>query len=111
MADDLVALAQAWRDPDAYEGETHAGPVTLSGRETGLVALNEVTVHAWDLARATGQAYDADPGAVEAATGFVRSVDAPAGGGLFGPPIEASADAGDLDRLLGLTGRERSWSA
>ncbi|MEO7236524.1 MAG: TIGR03086 family metal-binding protein [Lapillicoccus sp.] len=107
VAADLAALAAAWRDPDAYEGETHAGPVTLSGRETALVALNEVTVHAWDLAQATGQAYVADPGAVAAATAFVRSFDAPADDGtLFGPPVETPDDAAPLDRLLGLTGRD-----
>ena len=73
-----------------------------------MVALNEVTVHAWDLARSTGQSYDADPSAVAGATAFVRSFDAPANadGGLFGPPVDVPDDAGDLDRLLGLTGRD-----
>jgi uncharacterized protein (TIGR03086 family) len=109
---DLSELADAWWQADAYAGETHAGPVTLPGREAGLVALNEVTVHAWDLAQATGQNYDHDPAAVRAATAFVRAFDAPANtdGGLFGPPQEVPRDATDLDRLVGLTGRDRSWT-
>ena len=74
IQDDLAALAGAWTDPEAYEGETHAGPVTLPGRETARVALNEVTVHGWDLARATGQDYPADPGAVAECSGFVGRV-------------------------------------
>ena len=108
VSEDLAALAHAWRDPAAYEGDTHAGPVTLPGRDAGMVALNEVTVHAWDLARATGQPYEADPSAVAGATAFVNSFDAPANadGGLFGPPVEVPDDAGDLERLLGLTGRD-----
>lgn len=112
VGDDLVALAEAWRRPEAYDGETHAGPVTLPGRDAGLVALNEVTVHAWDLARSTGQRYDADPAAVAGATAFVRAFDAPANddGGLFGPPLDVPEDASDVDRLLGLTGRDRDWT-
>ena len=112
VGDDLAALAQAWRQPEAYTGETHAGPVTLPGHTAGMVALNEVTVHAWDLARATGQRYDADPAAVAGATEFVRTFDAPADddGGLFGPPLDVSGDASDLDRLVGLTGRDHHWT-
>lgn len=43
----LVAMAEAWRDPKAWEGETAAGGVQLSGEIAGLVALNEVMVHGW----------------------------------------------------------------
>jgi uncharacterized protein (TIGR03086 family) len=113
IQDDLAGLADAWTDPAAYEGETHAGPVTLSGRETARVALNEVTVHGWDLARGTGQDYPADPGAVAACSRFVEAFDAPANddGGLFGPPVRTPADAAPIDRLVGLTGRDPGWTA
>ncbi len=112
IQDDLAALAGAWTDPEAYQGDTHAGPVTLSGAETARVALNEVTVHGWDLARATGQPYPADPGAVAECARFVAAFDAPANndGGLFGPPVPTSDDATDVDRLVGLTGRDPGWS-
>ena len=113
VATDLTVLAEAWRRPEAYDGETHAGPVTLPGQVAAMVALNEVTVHSWDLARATGQRYDADPAAVAGATEFVRTFDAPANddGGLFGPPLAVPDDASDLDRLVGLAGRDRGWTA
>jgi uncharacterized protein (TIGR03086 family) len=112
IQDDLAALAEAWTIPAAYEGETHAGPVTLSGAETARVALNEVTVHGWDLAHATGHPYPADPDAVEECTRFVAAFDAPANddGGLFGPPIETAGDAPAIDRLVGMTGRDPAWS-
>ena len=112
IQDDLAALAGAWTDPEAYQGDTHAGPVTLSGAETARVALNEVTVHGWDLARATGQDYPADPGAVGECTRFVAAFDAPANddGGLFGPPVATADDATDVDRLVGMTGRDPGWS-
>ena len=80
----------------------------MPGRETARVALNEVTVHGWDLARATGQDYAADPGAVAECAGFVAEFDAPANddGGLFGPPVTTPADATAIDRLVGLVGRD-----
>ncbi len=112
IQEDLVGLAAAWEDGSAYEGETHAGPVTLPGRETARVALNEVTVHGWDLARATGQDYPADPGAVAECSGFVAEFDAPANndGGLFGPPVTTPADATAIDRLVGMVGRDPGWT-
>jgi uncharacterized protein (TIGR03086 family) len=112
IQDDLATLAEAWNDSGAYEGETHAGPVTLSGAETARVALNEVTVHGWDLAHATGRPYPADPGAVELCTEFVAAFDAPANddGGLFGPPVATADDARPIDRLVGMTGRDPDWA-
>ena len=112
IQEDLAGLAAAWEDDSAYEGETHAGPVTMPGRETARVALNEVTVHAWDLARATGQDYAADPGAVAECASFVESFDAPANdaGGLFGPPVATRDDSPPIDRLVGLAGRDPGWT-
>ena len=46
---------------------TKAGGVDLPGEVGGLVALDEVLIHGWDLARATEQAYrptDAEADAV-----------------------------------------------
>ncbi len=68
-----------------YTGLTMAGPVEMPGDEAALVALNEVTVHAWDLAVATGQPYDPDPAAVESCQSFVAAFDAPTDGSLFAP--------------------------
>lgn len=112
---DLGVLADAWAQPAAYDGMTMAGPVEMPGDAAGLVALDEVTVHAWDLAAATGQPYDADPGVIDAVTGFVASFEPPDGGaaddgGLFGPRVDVASDAHPVHRLLGLTGRDPAWS-
>jgi uncharacterized protein (TIGR03086 family) len=106
----LAALAEAWRDPAAYTGLTMAGPVEMPGDEAALVALDEVTVHAWDLAVATGQPYDPDPAAVEACQNFVAAFDAPTDGSLFAPPVDVPDSAPPLHRLLGATGRDPSWT-
>lgn len=110
IAAQLGELAVAWRDTAAYDGLTMAGPVEMPGPVAALVALDEVTVHAWDLAVATGQPYDADPAAVEACAGFVAQFDAPTDGTLYGPPVAVPWDAPPLDRLLGATGRDPRWS-
>ncbi len=53
----LATLADAWRDPAAWEGMTSAGGVALPGQVAGLVALDELVVHGWDIAVAIGQPY------------------------------------------------------
>ncbi len=108
----LESLANAWRRPDACTGMTRVGGVDLPREVAGLVALDEIVVHGWDLARGTGQPYDAPVAAVEAALGFVTpTVSAAPDGtpGLFGPPVAVSPDAPLLDQLLGLTGRNPRW--
>jgi uncharacterized protein (TIGR03086 family) len=59
----LAELADVWRDPAAWTGMTRAGGVDLPGEIAGLVATDELVIHGWDLARATGQAYTPDPAA------------------------------------------------
>ncbi len=55
----LEEVAAAWRSPAARTGMTRAGGVELPGEVAGAVALNELVVHGWDLARSTGQPYAA----------------------------------------------------
>jgi uncharacterized protein (TIGR03086 family) len=115
VAGRLDDLGEAWQDPGAYDGVTMAGPVELPADQAALVALNEVTVHAWDLARATGQPYPADPAAVAACRAFVEAFEPPPGGaaddgGLFGPPVAVPDDAPALDQLIGATGRDPAWT-
>ena len=111
---DLAALAEAWRDPDAWTGMTKAGGVELPGEIAGLVALDELVIHGWDVARAAGQGYDVDPASLEAVNAFVAQFSEPgmeeARAGLFGPVVEVPEDAPLLDRVIGLTGRDPAWS-
>lgn len=109
----LDELGEAWTDPAARDGMTQAGPVELPGEVAALVALDEVTVHAWDLAVATGQDHDPDPAAVAASRAFAESFEAPPeadGPGLFGPPVAVPTDAPALHHLLGATGRDPGWT-
>lgn len=111
ITDDLAELAVAWREPAAYEGTTTAGPLEMPAPVVALVALDEIVVHGWDIARATGQPYGTDPAAVAAAAAWVAGFTVPdgVGDGPFGPAVAVADGAPELDRLIGLTGRDPGW--
>jgi uncharacterized protein (TIGR03086 family) len=106
---DAEALIDAWRDPAAWAGTTGAGGVDLPGEVAGVVALDELVLHGWDLAKAIGRpaGYDG-PGlaAVLAAVGHFRCLGVD---GLFGPEVAVPARAPVFDRILGLSGRDPAW--
>jgi uncharacterized protein (TIGR03086 family) len=80
----------------------------------GVTLADELVVHGWDLAQATGQPYRPDPAAVGAARTFLglfASPDAPAGDDVaFGPSRPVPDNASALDQVLSLAGRDLSWS-
>ena len=113
MTRDLAALGEAWQSADAWTGMTQAGGVDLPGPVAGRVALDELVVHAWDLARSTGQAYECDEATLREVESTVRQFRNGNDGaipGLFGPVVAVPSDAPALDQLLGLTGRDPAWS-
>jgi uncharacterized protein (TIGR03086 family) len=79
--------------------------------DMAVVALDELVVHGWDLAVATGQSYAPDDASVRASLQFAESVpDVPeARLGLYGPRVPVPGDAPLLHRLLGATGRDPTW--
>lgn len=106
----LPALVASWRQPDAWEGMTRAGGVDLPGEVGGLVALDEIVLHGWDLARATSQSYDCDDTTAHACMAFVGAFDEGGTPGLFGPSVEVGADASPFDQVLARSGRDPQWS-
>jgi uncharacterized protein (TIGR03086 family) len=112
ISERLAQLASAWQDEAAWSGMTRAGGVDLPGEVAGRVAINEVVVHGWDIAAATGHDYACEAGLIQAALEFVQPTVAqsPDGSpGLFGPAVSVADSAPLLDRLIGLTGRDPGW--
>jgi uncharacterized protein (TIGR03086 family) len=106
----LDALATAWSKAESREGSTSAGGIPMPADQAAIVALDELVLHGWDLARATGQPYQVEPASLAACMGFVEAWSRPEGvPGLFGPPVPVPDDAPALDRLLGLSGRDPGW--
>ena len=112
-AQHLAELAEAWQPDDAWDGMTQAGGVDLPGAAAGRVALDELVVHGWDIARSTGQPFEADEGhlrEIEATVIQLRDGNDGEIPGLFGPAIAFPANASTLERVLALTGRDPSWT-
>lgn len=105
----LAGLAGAWRDPGAWEGTSTVAGITMPAEALGAAALDEVVLHGWDLARATGQEFRCDPASAQAVLAFTEQALRPDGTGLFGPVVEVPADAPVLDRALGFAGRDPAW--
>ena len=100
------ANVASWRTPDALEGErafpfgTFPAPVAL------MINVGEVAVHAWDLAKATGQPADIDPEVAALLLDFYSGMPLEQfrAHGAFGPEVPVDANAPVADRMLGLLG-------
>ena len=98
------------------ESDTPMGRMTLEQHIDGVVS-EDLVLHRWDLARATGQDDTFDP--VELARLWPAVQQIPPemripghfGPGIvvFGPEVEVAEDAPVQDRLLGLLGRDPNW--
>jgi uncharacterized protein (TIGR03086 family) len=108
IPDHLARLAAAWQAESAWTGMTRAGGVDMPGDVAGSVATNELLVHGWDLAAATGHEYLAEPALIAAAREFVEpavSQNPDGVPGLFGPPVEVPSHSPPMDQLVAMTGR------
>ena len=111
-----AALAAARADVDAVWGDEAVLDRVLTlpwgrmpGRHAGFGYVQEYTVHAWDLAAATGRTGDLDPGLAEAIEDTARRVVPAEGRGEhvpFGPVVAVGPDAGPYERLVGWLGRD-----
>jgi uncharacterized protein (TIGR03086 family) len=111
---DLADLAPAWRDPAAYEGMTRAGGIDLPGEVASIVALEELVIHGWDVARAGGQPYAVDDAELDLVSGFlaqVASAEPEVRGAGFSGPVALAGTASYLDRMVALSGRDPNWAA
>jgi uncharacterized protein (TIGR03086 family) len=106
--DDLV---KAWSDPAAWEGTISANGVELPAHNFGLGALEELTVHAWDIAVASGQRYTPRPEDVTAALGILNDLgeEFRVRNGGYGPNVKVPSDAPEVHKMLGASGRTPYW--
>lgn len=102
---------RSWLDPATWSGETTMGTTPMPAEMVGSMMISEFLGHGWDLAKAIGQPFDPPEDLAQA------GYDAAAGiaqmgrdGGWFGAEVEVPADAPAMHRLLGITGRDLSWT-
>jgi uncharacterized protein (TIGR03086 family) len=105
--------AQAWDDDSRWSssftmpwGEEYTGATLVH------MYLAELAVHAWDLARATGQIDELDPAlavtALEGARAMIKPEyrDMVAPGSPYGEEVPPPPDADDWERLAAFMGRD-----
>ena len=99
----------AWTDPALLEAMLTLPFATLPGAVVVGIYTSEVTVHSWDLAKATGQQPAWDDEVIASALAVMR-VGLPAeprGGELpFGAVVRVPADAPMIDQLVAWNGRD-----
>lgn len=110
LAAETDRLTKAWAEPGSEEGVSPG--MGLPARVVGQMALLDLTVHAWDLARATGQDFAPAPESLAELEEFMAQM-APTARtmGVFADAVDPAADAGRFERLLASTGRDPGWSA
>ncbi|HEY3558198.1 MAG TPA: TIGR03086 family metal-binding protein [Kribbella sp.] len=104
-----AAIEDVLDDPIAAltETATPAGPMTTE-QHIDQVISDDLVLHGWDLARATGQDELMDPLDVERLWAAANAIPSAEYRGVekYGAEVPVAADAPLQDRLLGLLGRE-----
>jgi uncharacterized protein (TIGR03086 family) len=108
----LDRAVAAWADPAAWEGEIDLGGSAMPAKEIALMLIEELVLHGWDVARATGQEVRLSQ---ESAAFVLRAVESNAeiyrqyqG---FADPVDLPATATTLERALAASGRDPQWTA
>ncbi|MER6993769.1 TIGR03086 family metal-binding protein [Saccharopolyspora hirsuta] len=112
LAQQLDRTTRAWSTPDAWTGTTHmGGPTEMPSPLVGGMVVLEYAVHAWDLARATGQPLHLDENLLDFARGeAAKTAEQGRAMGVFAAEVTVPETAPTLDRLLALTGRNPTWT-
>jgi uncharacterized protein (TIGR03086 family) len=110
----LGRLIDAWADPAAWEGTTWIAGFEAPSSAVGITAANELVVHGWDVARASGQQLLLDDASLAPSREFVAMMSGPgseeARGDAFGPALAVPLGASVLDEVIAGNGRDPAWS-
>ena len=101
----LDALVRAWRETSAWQGRVPAGGLEMDAADQATVGIEELTVHGWDLARATSQDLRVDDADLDRVDRFFDLF----GPEPFGPAARIPDAATRLDGIVARTGRDPSW--
>ena len=107
----ISKAVSAWQDPQAWAGERSVMGDATPAADVGAMLLMEMVLHGWDVAKATGQEYNADDAVAEAVRNTVE-----AQAELFrkyqgfADAIETPDNATAFDRALSLSGRDPRWT-
>ncbi|MEU6576629.1 TIGR03086 family metal-binding protein [Streptomyces sp. NPDC046805] len=111
LADAADQAAAAWARPAAYDGTTEFGPGEMPALFAASITLQELALHGWDLAQATGQSFVIDEATGRVVLGVVGQLaEAARSRGGYAEPVPVPADAPPFERALATSGRNPEWS-
>ncbi|OHT82625.1 TIGR03086 family metal-binding protein [Mycobacteroides saopaulense] len=106
----LADLVETWKQPGVWQGESTIAGTVMPNDQVAMVALDELVLHGWDLAAATGQPFDLPEGTDPGLYGFISALASDSGiPGLFGPQLAVPAGAPQFDHMLAMSGRDPGW--
>lgn len=103
----MMELVAAIRSPGALDRKVDAPFGRVEGDTFARFVVLDGLVHGWDLATATGQAYEPPDELVATVDSFARQAISPdmRGAGMFAAEAQPPADASPMERLVAFTGR------
>jgi uncharacterized protein (TIGR03086 family) len=102
---ETARLVDAWAQPSSMEGVSPG--MGLPQEIVAQMALLDLTIHSWDLAKATGQPFTPAPGTVEVLNAFVdRMGDNARKMKMFSEPCPVPEEASPMEKLIARTGRD-----
>ncbi|OON82779.1 TIGR03086 family metal-binding protein [Streptomyces tsukubensis] len=106
VAEHVRVLGEAWDDPAAWYGGTATAGFELSNEVWGRIALTEMVVHSWDIARSLDRPVHLPEETLRVCldhvTTFLPNAPVPE---LWGPAVAVPPDAPLLDHIVAATGR------
>jgi uncharacterized protein (TIGR03086 family) len=101
-----AAAREAWIAPGALKRQVYLSVGLRPAAEYCWEMTQDLTVHAWDLARAIGADDRLDPDLAETVLAYAQQhAKLWQGSGLFDPPVPVPDDADAQTRLVALLGR------
>lgn len=107
-------VLDTWRSADLDRPVSGPGGREAPLRSRADQQLTELAMHAWDLARATGQDRELDPHIAEHGLAWSHTMLRPEFRGpdkAFGHEVPVPADAPTYERLAGWFGRDPEWKS
>lgn len=105
------AAKAAVAQPGAMEQEVAFARGPMPGAGFATMMFGDILIHAWDLAKATGQDATLPGDLVEACYAIMLPRKGQMPQPAFGPEVAVAEDADTQSRLLGMLGRDVNWSA
>ncbi|WP_117209929.1 TIGR03086 family metal-binding protein [Allorhizocola rhizosphaerae] len=105
---ETAILVKAWAEPSALDGVSPG--MGLPQETVGALAVLDLTIHVWDLARATDREYEAAPEITARLSALAEQMGPTARQWkILADVVPVPPTASPFERLLGLTGRDPWW--